>query len=122
MFDTILGIVLIILGLLVLWIKYKVVFGSKKYPVVIENVENQSRGNDESLRQTKKMVQVDIEGKKVYLQASPLLGNPYKKIGQKLEVYYNPKYPYEAVVLKNIGNEILAALCICIGLYLLFSA
>jgi hypothetical protein len=68
------------------------------------------------------MVQVDIEGKKVYLQASPLLGNPYKKIGQKLEVYYNPKYPYEAVVLKNIGNEILAALCICIGLYLLFSA
>jgi hypothetical protein len=122
MFDTILGIVLIILGLLVLWIKYKVVFGSKKYPVVIENVENQSRGNDESLRQTKKMVQVDIEGKKVYLQASPLLGNPYKKIGQKLEVYYNQKYPYEAVVLKNIGNEILAALCICIGLYLLFSA
>ncbi len=107
-------IVLIILGSFLLYGKYKVVLGGTLYTATLKDCTKRktlNRGNWYKYYVEFRHEQ-DLVIKKTYL--ATLFSS--KKIGDKLEVYYNTKYP-DYVVYKTFKIEIIAAFLILTAVY-----
>lgn len=122
--NFIFGVTLFISSVLILYLKYRVIFTGERCRARIVGIADKDCGYSlKGVRVRKHAYIVNIDGK-LYETAHGCLFTPLgrRKVGKEIVVYKNEAYGNEVFQLSNLRIEITAAILIPISVILLVSA